>query len=87
MAGLANQGFSAKSYRPTGATVAIEQGLDPDSVSKGRWKSKETFEYHYVHAKPDKNFVSKIYGLSKCESLYYGIKEYFKIKMALLLVT
>ena len=66
LAGLANKGYSAKSFHPTGTTVAIEQGLDPDSVSRqGHWKSKETFEYHYVHAKPHKDFANRIYGLSK----------------------
>ena len=66
LSGLKGQGFNAKSFRPTGATNAIESGIDPDSVSRQRrWKSKETFKYHYVHAKPQKDFVNKIYGLGK----------------------
>ena len=61
LAGLKNQGFSAKSFRPTGASNAIDAGLEPDFIRKvGRWKSKETFENHYVHSKPQSSFTDKI---------------------------
>ena len=60
-AGLANMGYSAKSFRPTGATRAIEQGINPDIVQKmGRWKSAEVFRDHYVHAKTPQNYPSAI---------------------------
>ena len=50
-AGLDAKLYSAKSFRPTGATVAIESGCDPDIVMKmGRWKSRDIFFEHYVHA-------------------------------------
>ena len=40
LAGLSNQGFSAKSFRPTGATIAIETGCDPEiTMRQGRWKT------------------------------------------------
>ena len=53
LAGIKEEGYSAKSFRPTGATVAVEAGIDPDVVRRtGRWKSRETFKTHYVHSKP-----------------------------------
>jgi hypothetical protein len=61
LAGLAGQGFSAKSFRPTGATVAIEKGLDPHIVQKvGRWKSTEVFYQHYVHSRTPNEFATKV---------------------------
>ena len=62
LANLDGQGFTAKSFRPTGAICAIEQGLDADVVRRvGRWKSKETFEFHYVHSRTPADFTDKIY--------------------------
>ena len=59
LAGLT--GYTAKSFRPTGATVAIENKYDPDRVRQiGRWKTKETFEQHYVHCKAPVDFSSKL---------------------------
>ena len=44
LAGLGGQGFSAKSFRPTGTTSAIEQGINPEVVRKvGRWQVSEVF--------------------------------------------
>lgn len=61
MAGLKNSGFSAKSFRPTGATVAIDKGTDPKIVqSVGRWKSTEVFYSHYVHSKTPNTFTTTI---------------------------
>ena len=49
-AGLGSRGFSAKCFRPAGATTAINLGMNPDTVRHiGRWKSQEVFEKHYVH--------------------------------------
>ena len=60
-AGLGHMGYSAKSFRPTGATRAIEQGIHPDIVQKmGRWKTTEVFRDHYVHARTPENFSSAI---------------------------
>ncbi|KAJ8019576.1 hypothetical protein HOLleu_41225 [Holothuria leucospilota] len=42
--GLSGRGFSAKSFRPTGATLAVES----------------VFYEHYVHAKPPETFSEKI---------------------------
>ena len=64
-AGLGHMGYSAKSFRPTGATRAIEQGIHPDVVQKmGRWKTTEVFRDHYVHARTPDNFPSAIINSS-----------------------
>ena len=61
LSGLKGCGFSAKSFRPTGATVAIERGEDPKMVqTMGRWKSTEVFYNHYVHCKTSSDFTDKI---------------------------
>lgn len=61
LAGLAAQGFSAKSFRPTGATNAIASGIQPDMVRKiGRWKNQEVFESHYVHCNTVLDFTDKV---------------------------
>lgn len=64
LAGLGGRGFSAKCFRPTGATAAIEAKIVPDSVRKvGRWKSQEVFEQHYVHAKSSSDFTDKVFNM------------------------
>ena len=62
LAGLKEQGFTAKCFRPTGASNAVDAGLDPDFIQKvGRWRSRDTFEEHYVHSKPCVSFTDKIF--------------------------
>ena len=40
---------TARSFSKTGASTAINKGVDPDLVMKlGRWKSPEVFFKHYV---------------------------------------
>ena len=59
--GLRGQGFSAKSFRPTGAMIAVESDINADAIQKiSRWKSQSTFEDHYVHAKPPKQFTDSV---------------------------
>jgi len=61
MAGLAGQGYSAKSFRPTGATCAIEGKIEPETVRKvGRWKNAEVFFSHYVHSRTPDGFTDSI---------------------------
>ena len=61
LAGLKKRGFSAKSFRPTGATSAIEQGVDADIIQKtGCWRSQECFRDHYVHSVPPRTMSDKI---------------------------
>ncbi len=61
LAGLDNQTFSAKNFRPTGATAAVEAGMDPQQVQAiGRWKGSETFFKHYVHTNPSVHMTDAI---------------------------
>ena len=61
LASLDSKVYSAKSFRPTSATAAVEAGLELDQVRAiGRWQCQETFEHHYVHALPDKAFTDKV---------------------------
>ena len=54
LAGLVGLGYTAKSFRPTGATVAVQGRGKPDTArATGRWKNRECFEEHYIHAKPE----------------------------------
>lgn len=63
MCGLKGLGYTAKSFRPTGATVAIEKGSDPKMVQAvGRWKSTEVFYDHYVHCKTSEDFTDKLFS-------------------------
>ena len=40
LVGPGNQGFSAKSFHPTGVTVAVENGVHPNIAMKlCRWKT------------------------------------------------
>ena len=61
MAGLAGQGFTPRSFRPTGAQAAVDNQTDPKTAQyHGRWRSESIFYTHYVHAKPPKDFSSKL---------------------------
>jgi hypothetical protein len=61
LAGLDTTKFSAKSFRPTGATVAIEEGNDPDVVMKlGRWKTASVFYEHYVHSRTPLTYTNDL---------------------------
>lgn len=61
MAGLSDQGFSAKSFRPTGATNAVTLGILPETVMKiGRWKTREVFFNHYVYGQVPKSHTSSM---------------------------
>lgn len=44
LTGLAKQGYTVKSFSPTGTTAAIAMGVDPHIVQKvERWKSAGAF--------------------------------------------
>jgi hypothetical protein len=61
LAGLDNQGFSAKTFRPTGATAAIDMKCDPDTAMQlGRWKTRSVFFDHYVHSRPPEHLATNI---------------------------
>ncbi|KAH3862022.1 hypothetical protein DPMN_024978 [Dreissena polymorpha] len=64
LARLGEQGVLAKSFRPTGAPSAIEQGVNPEVVRKvGRWKNSEVVFAHYVHARIPDNFSDSILNI------------------------
>ena len=61
LAGLSNHGFSAKCFRPTGATYAVELGYDPETVMRiGRWKTRSVFFDHYVHSQIPDNYTTAV---------------------------
>ena len=62
--GLSRSLYSAKCFRPTGATQAVAAGVNPDTVMKiGRWKTASVFYEHYVHGRTPKDFTDKILKL------------------------
>ena len=64
LAGLAGRGFSAKSFRPTGATTAVQNNMDPDRVRQtGRWKDEACFQKHYVHTIPEMSMTDVILAI------------------------
>ena len=61
LTGLKDQGYTAKSFRPMGATAVVEAGVDPKRVQQiGHWKNQECFEKHYVHAMPKEDKTQRI---------------------------
>ncbi len=53
--------YTAKDFRPTGATNQIQEGFDPEVVMRiGRWKTTSVFFEHYVHAKTPQDFSDKL---------------------------
>jgi hypothetical protein len=61
LAGLDGHGYSAKSFRPTGATAAIDMKCDPEiAMQLGRWKTRSVFFDHYVHSKPPSSLSTDI---------------------------
>ena len=49
LAGLGGRGYTARSFRPTGATHAVHSDVEPDKVRRlGRWKTQDVFYFHYV---------------------------------------
>ncbi len=61
LAGLGGQGFSAKCFRPTGATKAVDSGLKPDTARHiGRWANPDVFEKHYLHTRVPDTYVDKV---------------------------
>ena len=64
LVGLKLQGFTAKHFCPSAATRAIQQGMDPDTVMwTDRWRSRDTFENHYVHAFPLLSFTDQLLNI------------------------
>ena len=54
---------SAKDFRPTGATSALQAGMSEVAVMKvGRWRSADVFREHYVHYKSSPDYTDKVLG-------------------------
>jgi len=52
-------GFTAKNFRPTGASKAIAKGVKPDVARHiGRWRSQEVFDKHYVHTNVPSDYLN-----------------------------
>lgn len=65
LAGLGGKGYSAKDFRPTGATVAVQCGVDNEVARKlGRWKTSEVFFSRYVHQKPPESYTTDLLNFS-----------------------
>jgi len=55
-------GYSAKCFRPTGATCAIDNKIAPEVARHiGRWRCADTFTKHYVHTRVPTDFVEKLF--------------------------
>ena len=81
LAKLDNMGFTVKSFRPTGTTKAIESDIPADSVRRiGRWKSKEVFKEHHVHAFPMLSFIDRIFDIH----VNIGIADYDELIMMIM---
>ena len=58
---LGDQEFTAKSFRRTEATIAMSQGILPETVMKlGRWKTKEVFLNHCVYGQVPSGFTTSL---------------------------
>ena len=65
-AGLADMGFTAKSFRPTAATMAIQKGMSPETAMQlGRWKTKEVFFNHYVYPQVPESYTGDLFDVQQ----------------------
>ena len=63
-AGLSSLGFTAKSFRPTAATMAVQKGMLPETAMQlGRWKTKEVFFNHYVYPKVPDTYTGNLFDV------------------------
>ena len=51
LAGVSQQGYSAKCFRPSAAQHACDSGVSPDVIQQlGRWKTRSVMLNHYVNS-------------------------------------
>ena len=51
LAGFSNPKYTAKMFRASGATAAVDSGTNPEIIRKlGRWKTPHVFYERYVHS-------------------------------------
>ena len=62
-AGLKNSGYSARSFRPTGATAYVTSGVENHITRTiGRWKSEECFNSNYVYPLSSVSATDKLFS-------------------------
>ena len=56
------EGYTAKSYRPTGAMYSIDANIiDPEIVMKmGRWHTKPLFYDHYIQSETPVGYSAQV---------------------------
>ena len=53
--------YTAKDFRPTGATIQVKEGVNPKTVMKvGCWKTDTVFFDHYVHDETPTDFSDNV---------------------------
>ena len=61
LAGLGDRGYSARSFRPTGATAAVKSGCLPETAMQiGRWKTREVFFNRYVYPNAPSSYSDNV---------------------------
>jgi len=61
LAGLDNHIFSAKNFRPSAATAAVNSDVSADTAMQlGRWKTKEVFLNHYVYPRAPDDYTQNL---------------------------
>ena len=64
LAGLSPSLYTPKSFRPSGATKAVDSGMDPDKVRRlGRWKTSSVFYEHYVFDKTSDRYCNMMFDV------------------------
>jgi hypothetical protein len=62
LAGLQGQGFTARSFRPTGASQAVSHACSPETAMQiGRWNTKEVFFNRYVYPTAPQDYTDNMF--------------------------
>lgn len=61
LAGLDSSVFTAKNFRPSAATAAMNSNVSAETAMQvGRWKTKEVFMNHYVYPKAPEDYTQNV---------------------------
>ena len=63
LSGLAGKGYTAKSFRPTGATLCAKHGDAMQVMQLGQWKTQEVFYNHYVHSWTPQDYCDNLFNV------------------------
>ena len=64
LAGYDSSKYTAKCFRPTGATWVVSAGIDPDKARcLGRWKTTSLFFEHYVFDRTPDNYADDMFAV------------------------